>query len=206
VADITQSELIAHLHLLRDAGQFRTALRDFAMTQISPAPNVQPTQLIAVVVMAATLCGIVHSYTFYMIFGINFFEFGARDDFILAALRSPVSLIVVLLVWLFNYSPDHSVVSSKTRAAFTYFLLPAALVAALGVGQAIAIKRGVGKLIGSPVCKATYTLIDSKVEAALDGVTPLGKSGPFMILWLFQKEEVRIINNQALKILQCNAD
>ena len=60
--------------------------------------RMEPSQLVAIIVMAATLCGIVHSYSFYLVFGLNFFEIGARDDFILAALRSPMSLLAVLVV------------------------------------------------------------------------------------------------------------
>jgi hypothetical protein len=167
--------------------------------------KIEPTQLIAIIVMAATLCGIVHSYSFYLVFGINFFEIGARDDFILAALRSPASLLLVLITWLW-VAPRHlNVLQNKLAAFLWYFLVPAFLVAALGVAQAWSIRNGKFKALGTPVCSIYYLLKDGE-PIRLDGVTPLGNGGSYMVLWKFRDQEVQLLSTSALKSINCALD
>jgi hypothetical protein len=168
--------------------------------------RIEPSQLIAVIVMAATLCGIVHSYSFYLMFGLNFFEIGARDDFILAALRSPASLIIVLCTWLY-FAPRYlDNIEYKMRGFFAYFVGPALLVALLGVFQAYAIRSGKFKALGSPVCSIYYLLKDSSEPIRVDGVTPLGSGGSYMILWKFKDKEVQLLSTSSLKSMHCPLD
>jgi hypothetical protein len=161
------------------------------------------TVAVVIVAMAATFCGIVHAIAYYAVFGVNYFEFGSRDDFILTALRSPASLLLVLLFWAFAYPRAISPDFHRIKAVLLYFIAPALIIGGLGYAQGYMVREGYGKLIGQPACKLTIAYADNRTEDVY-GATPLGSSGQFVLFWLYQPKEVRIISNQAAKSVICN--
>lgn len=170
---------------------------------MTEGPRINTAFFVAVVVMAATLCGVVHGYSYYAVFGVNYFELGTRDDFIITALRSPIAFVLVLIIWAKAYSKGINPQPMTKAAFFSYIALPAIFVACLGAGQAALVRNGFGKVIGQPSCKLTIAYTENRSEDIF-GVTPLGSSGKFVIFWIYQLKEVRIVSDQAAKSVSCN--
>jgi hypothetical protein len=56
-----------------------------------------PTLLLTLIYLAVTFVGLVHDLWFYRYFGINILEFSETSDFLLAAMRNPLVIILALL-------------------------------------------------------------------------------------------------------------
>ena len=56
-----------------------------------------PTLLLTLIYLSLTFVGLVHDWWFYRYFGINILEFSETGDFLLAALRNPLVIILSLL-------------------------------------------------------------------------------------------------------------
>jgi hypothetical protein len=74
-----------------------TRLREVGKSAFTRIIREHPTLMLTLLYLALTFVGVVHDFFFYLYFKINVLDYSETGDFLLAALRNPVAVLLAML-------------------------------------------------------------------------------------------------------------
>ena len=192
-----------------EAAAAQQRLREVGKSVAGRLIREHPTLVLTLVYLALTLVGMMHDFWFYLYFKINILVFSETSDFLLAALRNPlvilISIVPVFLwvglqqtrraamkrsTWYRNYAQRYentrwNSLSSRAAAAAVFILVYAsALTQVYALQEANRIRDGKGK-------RVTFLRNDGIVSD--EQPILLGTTGKFLFLYFPSRKATEIV-------------